>query len=542
MMNSRSISIASRAALGFSIIALLVFVLGGFALIQMSVMHERSSEVEQNWVPSLNALSDVSQDILRLRAVSLRLLLIDNEQELQKGLALAQALREKLAAAESSYQGFISSIGESEHYQQFKSAESAYLALQEKLILHLQQGDRASALLVVGSRLNQHADEMVNALNDLVDQNRSGAADAAKASNEAYFIAQRGTLLAMVLAAVTTVILATILTRSIVRPLAAAVQVADSVAEGDLTMPIEPEGNDEPAQLLKALQRMQTRLHATVGQIAQASSQLASAAEQLSTVTQSSARNLHQQSLEIDQAATAVTQMSSAVEEVAHNAASASKSSQESDRVAKFGDERIRLTLSTITQLAENVGSTSSNVDVLANKVNGISKVLDVIRSIAEQTNLLALNAAIEAARAGEAGRGFAVVADEVRALAHKTGQSTREIETMIGDIEMDTAKAVGSMGTCNGLAKQTQDVAQGASSALQQIIESVANITERNLVIASATEEQTHVAREVDRNLVNIRDLSLQNLAGSEQASLASRALSDLALDLQGAVARFKV
>ncbi|WP_443200974.1 methyl-accepting chemotaxis protein [Pseudomonas sp. CNPSo 3701] len=287
---------------------------------------------------------------------------------------------------------------------------------------------------------------------------------------------------------------------------------------------------------------MQTRLHGTIGQIAQASSQLASAAEQLSTVTESSARNLHQQSLEIDQAATAVTQMSSAVEEVAHNAASASKSSQESDRIAQFGDERIRLTLSTITQLAENVGSTSSNVDVLASKINGISKVLDVIRSIAEQTNLLALNAAIEAARAGEAGRGFAVVADEVRALAHKTEQSTREIESMIGDIEVDTAKAVRSMDTCNDLAKQTQDVAQGAGSALQQIIESVANITERNLVIASATEEQTHVAREVDRNLVNIRDLSLQNSAGSEQASLASRALSDLALDLQGTVARFKV
>nr|WP_288497678.1 methyl-accepting chemotaxis protein [uncultured Pseudomonas sp.] len=541
-MNSRSISIAPRAALGFSIIALLVFVLGGFALMQMSVMHERSSEVEQNWVPSLNALGDVSQDILRLRAVSLRLLLIDNEQELQKGLALAQALREKLEAAESNYQELISSISESEHYQQFKSAESAYLALQGKLISHLQQGDQASAHLIVRSGLNQHADQMIVALNKLVDENRSGASDAAKASNAAYSVAQGGTLLAMVLAAVTTIILATILTRSIVRPLADAVQVANSVAEGDLTMPIEFDGNDEPALLLKALQGMQKRLHATVGQIAQASSQLASAAEQLSTVTESSARNLHQQSLEIDQAATAVTQMSSAVEEVAHNAASASKSSQESDRVAKFGDERIRLTLATITQLAENVGSTSSNVDVLANKINGISKVLDVIRSIAEQTNLLALNAAIEAARAGEAGRGFAVVADEVRALAHKTEQSTREIESMIGDIEVDTAKAVRSMDTCNGLAKQTQDVAQGAGSALQQIIESVANITERNLVIASATEEQTHVAREVDRNLVNIRDLSLQNSAGSEQASLASRALSNLALDLQGAVARFKV
>ncbi|SHM12328.1 methyl-accepting chemotaxis protein [Pseudomonas punonensis] len=542
MMNSRSISIAPRAALGFSVIALLVFILGGFALMQMSVMHERSSEVEQNWVPSLNALGDVSEDILRLRAATLRLLLSQDQQQLQSGFATAQALREELQKAQSGYRALVSSAEEEQQFQRFEMAEQAYLELQQQLTRDLAESDRSAAMSIVYSGLNQRADEMIAALNELIALNRVGAAAAARASSDAYSVAQHGTVMAMALAAIATVLLATMLTRSIVRPLADAVQVADSVAEGDLTVHIESEGNDELARLLKALQSMQARLHGTIGQIAQASSQLASAAEQLSTVTESSARNLHQQSLEIDQAATAVTQMSSAVEEVAHNAASASKSSQESDRVAKFGDERIHLTLSTITQLAENVDSTSSNVDVLASKINGISKVLDVIRSIAEQTNLLALNAAIEAARAGEAGRGFAVVADEVRALAHKTEQSTREIETMIGDIEMDTAKAVSSMETCNGLAKQSQDVAQSAGSALEQIIESVANITERNLVIASATEEQTHVAREVDRNLVNIRDLSLQNSAGSEQASLASRALSDLALDLQGTVARFKV
>ena len=542
MMNSRSISIAPRAALGFSFIALLVFVLGGFALMQMSFMHERSSEVEQNWVPSLNALGDVSEDILRLRASTLRLLLSDDQQQLQSGFATAQALRDEVAKAQAGYEALISSPDEEQQFQRFNLAEHAYLELQQQLTRHLEEGDRAAALAVVHTGLNQHADEMIVALNKLIELNRAGASTAARASSEAYNVARHGTLLAMALTAIATITLATILTRSIVRPLADAVQVADSVAEGDLRVHIDASGNDEPARLLKALQGMQARLRGTIGQIAQASSQLASAAEQLSTVTENSARNLHQQSLEIDQAATAVTQMSSAVEEVAHNAASASKSSQESDRVAKFGDERIRLTLSTITRLAENVDSTSANFDLLANRIKGVSKVLDVIRSIAEQTNLLALNAAIEAARAGDAGRGFAVVADEVRALAHKTEQSTREIEAMIGHIETDTAQAVHSMDSCNDLAKQTQDVARGAGSALQQIIESVGNITERNLVIASATEEQTHVAREVDRSLLNIRDLSLQNSAGSEQANSASRALSDLARDLQGTVARFSV
>jgi len=234
--------------------------------------------------------------------------------------------------------------------------------------------------------------------------------------------------------------------------------------------------------------------------------------------------------------------MSSAVDEVARNAASASESSSESGRIAHHGSERITQTLSSINQLAGNVDSTSNNFGQLAGKIRGISQVLEVIRSIAEQTNLLALNAAIEAARAGEAGRGFAVVADEVRALAHKTGQSTREIESMIGAVQSDTEQAVRDMESSNGLAKQTLEIAQGAGTALQQIIQSISDIGDRNLVIASATEEQAHVAREVDRNLINIRDLSLQNSAGSEQTSTASRALSNLAANLQGMVARFQV
>ncbi|MGG2399785.1 methyl-accepting chemotaxis protein [Pseudomonas sp. SH1-B] len=287
---------------------------------------------------------------------------------------------------------------------------------------------------------------------------------------------------------------------------------------------------------------MQGNLRSTIEQIADASNQLASAAEQLSAVTDDTSRNLHQQSLEIDQAATAVTEMSSAVDEVARNAASASESSNESGRIARQGSERITQTLASINQLATNVDTTSSNFDQLAGKIRGVSQVLDVIRSIADQTNLLALNAAIEAARAGEAGRGFAVVADEVRALAHKTGQSTREIETMISTVQSDTEQALRAMASSNGLAQQTLDIAQGAGSALQQIIQSIGEISERNLVIASATEEQAHVAREVDRNLVNIRDLSLQNSAGSEQTSTASRALSNLAVNMQAMVARFQV
>lgn len=193
-----------------------------------------------------------------------------------------------------------------------------------------------------------------------------------------------------------------------------------------------------------------------------------------------------------------------------------------------------------IDALTSGVTDTSQRIEQLAVRVHGISTVLDVIRSIADQTNLLALNAAIEAARAGEAGRGFAVVADEVRALAHRTQQSTQEIEQMVGQIRQDTESAVNAMQTSNNLAGSTMDEAKAAGEALEEITHSISEINQRTLVIASATEEQAQVSREVDRNLMGIRDLSLQILQGAQQTDEAGQELTRMASALSGSVAHF--
>ncbi|WP_371924549.1 methyl-accepting chemotaxis protein [Pseudomonas sp. PB103] len=287
---------------------------------------------------------------------------------------------------------------------------------------------------------------------------------------------------------------------------------------------------------------MQHNLRDTIRQISESSSQLASASEELSCVTEDATRGLHQQSLEIEQAATAVNQMTAAVEEVASNAVATSEASRESDRIAQHGREQVHQTVLSIESLADHVTANANQVEDLAQKVYSISKVLEVIRSIAEQTNLLALNAAIEAARAGDAGRGFAVVADEVRALAHRTQQSTQEIEQMIGGIQQGTDSAVSSMQQSNVRARSTLELAKAAGVALEEIASAFTLINERNLVIASASEEQAAVAREVDRNLMNIRDLAMQTSAGANQTSAASQELSRLAVDLNSMVAKFSV
>ncbi|WP_458371233.1 methyl-accepting chemotaxis protein [Pseudomonas fluorescens] len=241
-------------------------------------------------------------------------------------------------------------------------------------------------------------------------------------------------------------------------------------------------------------------------------------------------------------AATAVTQMSCAVDEVASNAAGASVAAAQTSRTAMEGRAKVDETVDAINLMVGNVESTSTSVRGLAVMTTDISKVLDVIRAIAQQTNLLALNAAIEAARAGEAGRGFAVVADEVRALAHRTQESTSEIEQMISTIQTGSSEAVTSMDETSLQAGKTLSLARSAGLALVEITESIGHINDRNVQIATAVEEQSQVARQVDGSLVSIRDLSTQSAAGSHQTSVASGELSKLAVDLSHLVQRFKV
>ncbi|WP_409033951.1 methyl-accepting chemotaxis protein [Pseudomonas sp. JUb42] len=287
---------------------------------------------------------------------------------------------------------------------------------------------------------------------------------------------------------------------------------------------------------------MQSNLKGTVQQIANASDQLASAAEELTAVTENSTRGLVTQNDEIQQAATAVNEMTAAVEEVARNAASTSLISTQTAEDASKGQEQVQQAVAAINTVTVEITDSTQRVEALAGQIHDITKVLEVIRGIAEQTNLLALNAAIEAARAGEQGRGFAVVADEVRALAHRTQSSTGEIEAMIDRVRNGADEAVQAMGKSRTLVQSTQELATEAGLALGRISEGVNQINERNLVIASAAEEQAQVAREVDRNLVNIQDMSTQTAAGANQTSASSHELSRLAISFSALVGQFKL
>ena len=541
-MSIRSLNIAPRAGLGFGLLALMVFVLGGFALMQMANMREQSDQVETNWLPSVMAVGEMNQDLLRVRALTLRLLVNRDPQAVAQNEQKISDIKKQLHNAQSLYDALIVLPQERVLFDRFKVEEQQYLQRQEQVMAFSRQNQVEEAIKVVNGEMNHLADALAGTLGELVTLNKDSANQAADLAQRVFSQSRIWVVGMIAVTALITIALAVLLTRSIVLPLAQSVRVAQGVASGDLTGEITVSGKDEPARLQQALKSMQENLRETIRRISDSSNQLASASEELSSVTEDATRGLHQQSQEIEQAATAVNQMTAAVEEVASNAVATSQASRESDRIAQHGREQVHQTVLSIESLADDVTANATQVEDLAQKVYGISKVLDVIRSIAEQTNLLALNAAIEAARAGEAGRGFAVVADEVRALAHRTQQSTREIEQMIGGIQQGTDQAVNSMQQSNGRARATLDIAKSAGTALEEIASAFTLINERNLVIASASEQQAAVAREVDRNLMNIRDLAMQTSAGANQTSAASHELSRLAVDLNSMVARFSV
>ncbi|WP_278464292.1 methyl-accepting chemotaxis protein [Stutzerimonas kunmingensis] len=541
-MSIRSLTIGKRSTLGFGLIGLLVLFLGLFALNQMANMRNESKEVDENWLPSIMALSELNVTVMRIRANTLRLALAEESQMVQDTAQRLTQMRSEVAQRDADYAKRVTTAEERAAYERFKQSFEQYLLLQQRVVEHVVRGERAQAVTIINGEINGHADNVTASLNQLLTINSEEAGGAADRASAQYDTAFSWVVATLVFAAAITVTLAWVFTRSVVGPLGTAVSVAERIAGGDLTGDFVVEGKDEPARLLTSLKAMQANLRSTIQGIADSSNQLASAAEELNAVTEDSTRGLHQQNHEIEQAAAAVNEMTAAVDEVARNAVATSEASRDSNDTAQRGRKQVLQTVESINLLASDVTNTAGEVEHLAGQVRDISKVLEVIRSIAEQTNLLALNAAIEAARAGDAGRGFAVVADEVRALAHRTQQSTGEIEQMIGSVHQGTDKAVHAMQSSNERARITLEMARAAGEALDGITSAISQISERNLVIASASEEQAQVAREVDRNLVNIRDLSLQSSAGANQTSAASQELARLAIDLNGLVARFQV
>jgi len=542
-MNFKNLGISTKATLCFgSITAILIF-LGVFAYVQLSHLRAAGQQLAENALPSTQTIDDIQISLLNARLESIRML-ANSTNVAGKSAAEAKVQHAVQILEERSDYYRKNLIAGEKDREQFEAADQAmkiYIAGLAQLS-NLDLSEHEQALVFANSTQADNASSFQERLNVIRQFNAEQAKTLGVEAGVVYNESVNVLVTIVVVSLLLTIVLAIALTRSIVKPVGDSLRLAEEIASGDLTRRLEITGTDEVSRLMVALNLMSKNLQDTVLEISEASIQLSSAAVEMTSITEAADRHLQQQNSEIEQAATAVTEMTSAVEEVARNATSTSQAAQESSEAAKLGNLRVSETLSAVETLTELVESSASQVTELAGQAEDISQVVGVIRSIAEQTNLLALNAAIEAARAGEQGRGFAVVADEVRALAHRTQISTLEIEKMITAIQSGSSTTVESIRRSTEEVYNTKRTAEGAGQSLRQITDSVLQINERNLQIAVASEQQAHVARDVDRSLLSIRSLAIQSSEGANQTITASNELSRLAINLNHLVQKFKV
>jgi len=346
------------------------------------------------------------------------------------------------------------------------------------------------------------------------------------------------TLLALVLG----ILAATLITRQITRPLQDTLLVVERIASGDLSHNLVVTRRDEIGELQQGIQRMGSTLRDLISGIRDGVTQIASAAEELSAVTEQTSAGVNSQKVETDQVATAMNEMSATVQEVARNAEQASMAASAADTEARAGDKVVGEAVAQIERLAAEVGRSADAMTLLEQESDKIGKVMDVIKAVAEQTNLLALNAAIEAARAGEAGRGFAVVADEVRGLAQRTQQSTEEIENLVSGLQNGTRQVSNIMLSSRELTDSSVTLTRKAGTSLSSITQTVSSIQNMNQQIAAAAEQQSSVAEEISRSIISVRDISEQTASASEETAASSVELARLGNQLQMMVSRFKV
>lgn len=381
---------------------------------------------------------------------------------------------------------------------------------------------------------------------DIGQRVRSAGTDVAQAASGVQSTNQglvRGAWIMLVLVLLILAGFGALLINSISKPIKRLHEAISRIEQqSDLSQRITVNSRDEIGVTATAVNAMLEKFQTIVEQVVTSATRVALAAEETSANMEQTALGLSQQQLETDQVSTAITEMSHTVHEVAHNAEQAAGAAEKANKDAHLGQEVVALSVKTINSLAEEVKSVGRVIQRVSEDSNNIGHVLDVIRGVSDQTNLLALNAAIEAARAGEAGRGFAVVADEVRGLAQKTQESAREIQSMIQRLQSGALEAVSAMehGVTN--AEASVDQAAKAGDALNGILGSVQTITDLNALIASAQEEQATVTETISRNVMNIRDAALSTTDAADKTVHACGELAQLAKDLQSLVSLFKV
>jgi len=544
----RNLSLYPKLIVPIAIIAIVVLANAAISVLNFNELTKNTNVIAYEYLKGIDLLLQADRDMYQAQVAERSLIFLKagsddyKEQQKQHTSNIKQA-KERVAK-----------FAELTTFEEAKAQASAFAeayAKWEKITLRIEkertEGGRIGRRTAIELSFNEGANQF-DAARDIIDglteflQNKSEVV--VSETNELASYSQQTQITAAVIAVIIVIILIVFLPRIIVVPIRTLLARVEDIAngDGDLTVRISENSQDELGKLAVSFNHFLQQLQEIIGRIAGSSSQVATAAEELSAITAEVDLSIKQQHTATDQVATAVNEMSATVNEIAQNANDAANSASKADSSTQDGRSVVQSTIDAIESVAVDVNSAADVIRNLSQDTDNIGSVLDVIRGIAEQTNLLALNAAIEAARAGEQGRGFAVVADEVRTLASRTQQSTQEIQEMIESLQTGAQEAVKVMDVGQQKVKESVEKATQAGVSLDAITQEVAAISDMNTLIASAAEEQNAVTEDINRNVVEISSISNQSAQSASQVNSASEELARLSADLQREVMRFKV
>jgi methyl-accepting chemotaxis protein len=543
-----TMTIGKKLTAGFAVLGLMMAFIGGFSLFEFSKMNRAAIGFTDSILPAVVRTSTLGETINALRRYELDVFLVaDDAQQKARYRNESEKSLQEAARQIVAHDGTIWAEDREERraFDIVKADWERYVALHQRIRQMQDSGQMAEARhLFMGEGVTLYT-TLSKSVGDLIRINHGYSVGSRAEVIAAFDSAKLSVTLALVIGLALVVALSVVLTRQIRDPLIMLARQAQRIASGDLGRGELQEwirGNrfnrDELGQLGSAIDRMQGALAELVSEISGSVSQLSSAVEEVSAISEQSAKGMASQQGEVSQVATAMNEMQSTVNEVARNTTDAMGAAKQASRTSTQGNQVVRSAIGSIEQVSRQIEQAGSVVQQL--ETDSASMVLDVIRGIAEQTNLLALNAAIEAARAGEQGRGFAVVADEVRSLAQRTQASTAEISKMIEVLQERTAEAGSAMQLSRQQMQESVELAREAGSSIDSINGAVTQITDMNTLIATATEQQNAVTEELNRSIVKIHTAADENAQGAQQTAQACVELSRLATSLHHMTQRF--
>jgi methyl-accepting chemotaxis protein len=539
----KNLSIGKKIAVVFAVIAAVNVIFGIFLSSELRGVRDRVLNFTDSTLPSVLSVQTLLYDVSYVRRAQFALLMVDDAADLQ---ARRGRIQDSVQKVERAFRGYESTVGAEHERRVFNRAKQdwqQYLNSVNAVDQLLVQGQlaQAKAQLFQSNAAYGALEQSVNSLVEVnlgfVKENRGSLLDSVNMVTRFAMVSIGGLLLFMMA-------MTWFLTRQICLPLQAVVAQANAIAAGDLTHQLDRQhiGRDELGMLAKASLKMQDNLRGLIEEVVAAVTQLGAAIEEVSAVSAQSAQGIQSQQQEITLVATAMTQMKATVADVAGNTETASESASSANALARRGNQDVQSSLVAITRVAEEIEQAGTLVAELERESAQINVVVDVIRGIADQTNLLALNAAIEAARAGEQGRGFAVVADEVRTLAGRTQASTGEIVAIIETLQARANQAKEVTGQSCDMIRQCVVQSEQTSDGIQQIEEAVAQIADMAIQIASACGEQDAVSDELGRNVERINESSNEVAIGADHTARACLELSQLAAGLKQTIGRFRL